>query len=100
MSRTLSMNKGSLDNLNVSERCGAREKARQMRLIAVWFTPVACAIVRVDQWVAAGGLLSSVRTITSSICASLSLRGCPGRDSSSSPSNPRSSNLRHHLLTV
>ncbi len=27
------MNSGSFDNLNVSERCGASEKARQMRLI-------------------------------------------------------------------
>ncbi len=71
-----------------------------MRLMAVWLMPVAPAIVRVDQWVAAGGLLSSVRTITCSICASLSLRGCPGRGSSSKPSNPCSSNLCHHLQTV
>lgn len=31
MSRTFSMNSGSFDNLKVSERCGASEKACQMR---------------------------------------------------------------------
>jgi hypothetical protein len=45
-------------------------------------------IVRVDQCVAPFGLLSSVRTRTRSISASPSLRGWPGRASSSRPSGP------------
>lgn len=75
ISRTLSMNSGSFDNLKVSLRCGWRTKARQIRLIAVWFRPMARAIKRVDQCVASVGLLSSVRAITASTCASLILRG-------------------------
>ena len=71
-----------------------------MRLIAVWLRPVALAISRVDQCVAALGLLSSVRTITCSICASDSLRGCPGRGSSSRPSTPASPKRCHHFRTV
>ena len=40
MSRTLSTNSGSLDSLNVSERCGCRPKAAQIRRIVVWEKPV------------------------------------------------------------
>jgi hypothetical protein len=36
MSRTFSMNSGSVDSLNVSLRWGARAKARQIRLIELW----------------------------------------------------------------
>jgi hypothetical protein len=71
-----------------------------MRLIAVWLRPVAWAIERVDQCVAAPGWLSNVRTITCSICASESLRGWPGRGSSSRPSTPASPKRCHHFLTV
>jgi len=34
---------------------GWRAKARQMRLMAVWFSPAAWAMDRVDQWVASAG---------------------------------------------
>jgi hypothetical protein len=46
MSRTLSMKSGSRLSLKVSERCGASEKARQMRLIVDWLRPVAGRPVR------------------------------------------------------
>jgi hypothetical protein len=55
------MNNGSVDSLNVCERCGARAKARQIREIADFDMPVAAAIERVDQWVAFFGF-SSRRT--------------------------------------
>ncbi len=64
MSRTLSTNNGSLDSLNVSERCGCSPKAAQMRRIVVWEKPVAPAIERIDQWVASAGVERNVRSIT------------------------------------
>jgi hypothetical protein len=64
-----------------------------MRLIVDWLSSVALAMSRVDQCVAASGWLSSVRVSTFSTCRSLSLRGVPGRGSSSSPSRPPSSDL-------
>ena len=39
MSRTLSMNCGSVESLNASVRCGLSPNARQIRLTAVWFMP-------------------------------------------------------------
>jgi hypothetical protein len=57
-------------------------------------------MLRVLQCVAAGGWLSSVRTMTLSTTASSILRGTPGRGSSSSPSRPRSTKRRRHLPTV
>jgi hypothetical protein len=71
-----------------------------MRLMAVWLRPVAWAMERVDQCVASAALLSSVRAITASTCASVILRGWPGRGSSNNPSTPRERNLSRHLLTV
>ena len=53
MSRTLSIISGSRLNLLAWLRCGCREKARQMRLMLLWLSPVAWASERVDQWVAA-----------------------------------------------
>jgi hypothetical protein len=67
-----------------SELCGAREKARQMRLTVDWLRPPALPMPRVDQCVAAWGWLSSVRVKTRSTCLSLSLRGVSGRGSSTS----------------
>ena len=61
---------------------------------------LAWAIERVDQWVAAAGLLSRVRVRTASTWASLILRGCPGRGSSSNPSTPCATKRSRHLLTV
>ena len=67
MSRTLGISNGSGDSLNVSVRCGCRPKACHTRLIVMWLKPVAFAISRVLQCVAPRGVVSSVRTITSSI---------------------------------
>jgi hypothetical protein len=64
-----------------------------VRLIVDWLSPVALAMARVDQCVAASGWLSSVRVSTFPTCRSLSLRGVPGRGSSSSPSRPPSNGL-------
>ena len=52
MSRTLSMNSGSVESLKVSARWGCRPKARQMRTTAVCDRPLALAIVRLLQCVA------------------------------------------------
>ena len=51
MSRTLSTKCGSLESLNVSERCGCKPKAPQMRQIVVCERPLSSAIERNDQWV-------------------------------------------------
>ncbi len=48
MSRTFD-EQGSLDSLNVSERCGCNPNAVQMRRIVVWEKPVTPAIERIDQ---------------------------------------------------
>jgi hypothetical protein len=64
MSRTLSTNSGSLDSLNVSERCGCSPKAVQILRIVVCEKPVAPAIERIDQCVASLGIERNVRSIT------------------------------------
>ena len=92
MSRTLSMNCGSGESLNVSVWWGSSPNARQIRLTAVWLIPVAAAIERVDQCVASRGCSSSVFTITRSTSSSLIERGLPGRGSSCKPSRPRRAN--------
>lgn len=61
---------------------------------------VALAIKRVLQCAATRGPRSGVRAITSSIFASLILRGWPGCGASSNPSSRCSTNLRRHLPTV
>src|SRR5207253_9037071 len=85
MSRTFSTKNGSVDNLKVSTRCGCNENARQMREMADCDIRVAWAMVRVDQCVPCGGVDSNVRVIRASTCASVILRGAPGRGSSASP---------------
>ena len=64
MSRTLSTKCGSLESLNVSERCGCKPKAPQMRQIVVCERPLSSAIERNDQWVASAGVALSVRSTT------------------------------------
>jgi len=86
MSRTFSMNSGSFDSLNVSLRCGCREKACQIRLTVLRLSPHCAASERVLQWVASFGADSSVIVSTRSTSASLTLRGVPGRGSSNNPS--------------
>src|SRR3954471_23720849 len=81
------MNSGSLDSLKVSLRCGCNPKARQMRLTVLRLKPDSCASERVLQCVASRGSDSSVVVSTCSTSASLTLRGVPGRGSSSKPSN-------------
>jgi len=66
MSRTFSMKSGSVLSLNVSVRCGARAKARQIRLIEVWLNPVTAAIERVLHWVASRGADSRVSAMAAS----------------------------------
>ena len=55
---------------------------------------------RVLQWVAALGLVSSVRVTTRSTSASEIVRGAPGLGSSARPSSLRSTNRRRQVPTV
>ena len=64
MSRTLSTNSGSLESLKVSERCGCRPNAVQIRRIVVCENPACAAIERIDQCGASLGVERSVRSIT------------------------------------
>ena len=79
MSRTLSMNSESRLNLNLSARCGASKKARQMRLYRLTKSSghVAGRLVR-------GRLQTTLQRAAQhrSTCRSLSLRGVPGHGSS------------------
>src|SRR5215216_3752465 len=99
-SRTLSMNCGSLESFQVSWRCGWSPNACQIRSTAFWVRPTSRAIERVDQCVASLGVVSSVRTTTSSTCSSVIVRGRPGRGSSVSPSSRRSAKRLRHLVTI
>jgi hypothetical protein len=74
-SRTFSTNRGSVESLKVSERCGCRPKARQM-----------CC--------------TSIPTMTPSIRSSVIVRGAPGRCSSCRPSTRFATKQRCHLRTV
>src|SRR6267143_1967871 len=101
MSRTFSMNCGSVDSFQVSTRCGLRPKARQIREIEVWDIPRLLAIDRVDQCVSPlAGFSSRVLTITDSTCSSVMVRAAPGRGSSDKPSSRSRTNLPRHLVTV
>src|SRR4029453_2723030 len=79
ISRTFSTNRGSLESLKASERCGCKPNAVQIRRIVVCENPVAPAIDRIDQWVASVGVDRSVRSITAATCSSSIVRGRPGR---------------------
>src|SRR5215469_16186795 len=71
MSRNFSMNRGSLESLKPSTRCGCNPNARQMRLTMVWLSPQRLAIARVLQCVASAGVLSRVTRTTRSTWASV-----------------------------
>src|SRR5215208_5881459 len=88
MSRTLSTNCGSADNLNGSRRCDCNPKVCQIREIVAFERPTTSAMLRVLHWVAIAGGASRVRVITSTTASSVILRGVPGRGSSVSPSRP------------
>ena len=100
MSRTFSTNCGSLESLKVSLRCGANEKAFQMRSTVEMDTPDVLAIERVLQCVAAAGIVSSVFVTTSAIFSSPILRGAPQRGSSSRPSKRFLTNRFRHSPAV
>ena len=55
---------GSLESLNVSERCGCKPKAVQILRIVVCENPVSAAIERIDQCVASLGVERRVRSMT------------------------------------
>ena len=73
-----------------------RPNARQRRLMADCDRPEAFAIPRVLQWVAVAGLVSHVRVIARSTAASVTVRGAPGRGSSTRPSRHLATN---HIRT-
>src|SRR5580700_9862970 len=100
MSRTFSTNCGSLESLKVSLRCGANEKAFQMRCTVEMDTPDVLAIERVLQCVASAGIVSSVFVTTSAIFSSPILRGAPQRGSSSRPSKRFLTNRFRHSPAV
>src|SRR5262245_39051398 len=100
MSRTFSTNSGSGDSLNVSVRCGCSPKARQMRVTVLWLNPQRAAMPRVLQCVASRGFVSNVNRTTSSTAASPTVRGAPGRGSSSRPSTRFVMKRLRHLPTV
>src|SRR4029077_5189952 len=78
ISRTLSTNSGSLDNLNVWLRCGCKPNAAHIRRIVVWEKPVSAAIERIDQCVASTGVVRNVRSITAATWSAFLGRGRPG----------------------
>ena len=94
------MNKGSVESLKVSVRCGCRPKARQIRFTVAELMSHAFAIERVLHCVAPRGIDSSVIVTTRSTSASLTVRGAPGLGSSRRPSHPFSMNRRRHFPTV
>jgi hypothetical protein len=100
MSRTFSTNCGSVESLKVSLRCGANEKAFQIRCTVETERPEAFAIERVLQCVASAGIASNVFVTTSVIFSSPILRGAPQRGSSSRPSKRRAANRWRQLKTV
>jgi hypothetical protein len=77
-----------------------RPKFRQIRPIVDLLSPDLSAICFRDQWVASGGVSSSVATITRSTCSTVIDGGRPGRSSSISPSSRRATKRPRHLPTV
>jgi hypothetical protein len=95
------MNWGSVDSFQVWTMWGLRPKARQIRETADWDMPSDLAIDRVDQCVSPfGGVCSKVAAMTFSTCASVTVRGRPGRGSSLSPSSRDFRNRDRHLPAV
>ncbi len=101
MSRTLSMNWGSFDSLNVDSSHGLRPNAFQMRTTAVCVIPVEPAMSR----------LSTNATPPSGFPPTFlhddpfnlvvgDARGAPGRGSSTRPSRRSSTKRRRHFPTV
>jgi len=91
---------GSVDSLNVSERCGCNPKARQIRDTVAWDSPDSAAIDRVDQCVASFGCRSSVFVTTSATFSSDTVRGPPERGMSPSPAIRYCTNLARQRPTA
>ncbi|MNT22481.1 hypothetical protein D3C72_1578640 [compost metagenome] len=89
-STTLSAKCGSLLILKVFSRWGLRSAAAHTWATCQTVTPAYLAISRRLQWVASRGTRWVVRLRISLIFASSSLRGCPLRGRSFSPSRPAS----------
>ncbi len=89
-----------METLPSSTSQGSSPKARQIRWIVVGDSPTRLASSRLDQCVAPAGTSSKVLTTTSSICASVIVRGTPGRGSSLSPANRAVMNRFRHRPTV
>src|SRR3972149_9663755 len=91
----------SFESLNPSTRCGCNPCASQMRDTVALLTPIALAIVRVDQCVASFGVVCRV---ASTICLTFSagrereLRPCGA--SSDNPGGPCSRNRSAHSKNV
>jgi hypothetical protein len=94
------MNCGSFESFQRSRRWGCSPNARQIRDTAVCERPTSAAIERVDQCVASLGVVSKVLTITSSTRASVTVRGRPGRGSSTRPSSRCAAKRARHLVTI
>ena len=107
MSRTFASSSGSVENLNVADRCGWIPKCFQTRATVAWDTGFPLrrsrsASNRDDQCVipsSAGGSVRVIERISSRI-ACLMLGGFPDRGSSSKPGRPRSANRDRHRITV
>ena len=94
------MNCGSRLSFHASCRWGCNPNARQIRDTADCDSPNSAASDRVDQCVASFGVVSRVRVITASTCSSETVRGRPGRGSSSSPSSRSVTNRDRHLRAL
>ena len=100
MSLTFATTCGSLNDLNVSCRCGLSAKACQMRAAVSGLKPHLAAIERVLRCVVVRGSDSSVSTTTRLTSSSPIWQGAPGRGSSSRSSKPLPRKRLRHLPTV
>ena len=100
MSRTFSTNSGSVDSLKVSLRCGCSENAFQIRCTVDGAKPDARAIPRDVKCVRPVGSVSSVAVTTSATFWSVTVRGAPGRGSSSKPSSRFSAKRLRQVAAV
>jgi hypothetical protein len=78
----------------------SQTKARQIRDTDDCDIPSSAANDRVDQCVASRGVVSSVAVITASTCSSATVRGRPGRGSSSRPSSRWATNRVRHFRAL
>lgn len=96
----MSTKSGSVESLKVSERCGCRPNAVQIRRIVVCERPVSLAIGRIDQCVASLGVDANMRLMTAAAWSSDTVRGRPSRSSSESPSIRCFAKRLRHFATV